>query len=483
MNIWHLLLKMWRHQNHATKSRQNTPQFESLESRLLLSSDPLLLGPAEPLADTEPGDTVLEMDVNPAASTTPMELNDPSTGAIEGYKWHDLNADGIWDVGESGLADWLIFLDINDNGLLDAGEPNTLTDTNGHYSFAGLNPEPYSVSEVIPIGWEQSHPYQDRLFATDVSTHDIVELDPISLVEINRFAAPTDVAPFNVGLAYDGTHLFYLSDTAAADNLLFKLNPDTGIITDIDPLPAGSYSGLAVLNGRIYALDYAASDIVEFDLLTDTVTNILDIDGINFGISPQYGLAGISGPNALITTTSDGLGGYVLSEINPVTGIISPIPGTHPTAYSEGVAVVDGRIYATDGSDLEVWSRDGTLLSTISPPITSIRALGGDEVLTQRVNVLAGEVILGVNFGNFTISGGIEGSKWHDLNANGLWDTGEPGLAGWTIFLDANSNGQLDAGETNTVTDANGSYAFNNLQPGTYEVAEFQQPGWQQTYP
>jgi formylglycine-generating enzyme required for sulfatase activity len=59
----------------------------------------------------------------------------------------------------------------------------------------------------------------------------------------------------------------------------------------------------------------------------------------------------------------------------------------------------------------------------------------------------------------------------------------EPTLSGWTIYLDDNNNGVLDPGEPSTVTDANGNYEFDNLQPGTYTVHEVQQPGWEQTFP
>lgn len=44
-------------------------------------------------------------------------------------------------------------------------------------------------------------------------------------------------------------------------------------------------------------------------------------------------------------------------------------------------------------------------------------------------------------------SSGIHGNKFHDLNTNGLRDDGEPGLEGWTIYLDLNNNNALDAGE------------------------------------
>ncbi|AFZ20509.1 DVUA0089 family protein [Allocoleopsis franciscana] len=78
---------------------------------------------------------------------------------------------------------------------------------------------------------------------------------------------------------------------------------------------------------------------------------------------------------------------------------------------------------------------------------------------------------------------GIQGTKWNDLNGNGVQDTGEAGLAGWTIYLDQNNNGTLDTGETSTTTDANGNYSFTGLAAGTYTVAEVMQSGWQQTSP
>ncbi|WP_218653149.1 ELWxxDGT repeat protein [Nostoc sp. TCL26-01] len=77
----------------------------------------------------------------------------------------------------------------------------------------------------------------------------------------------------------------------------------------------------------------------------------------------------------------------------------------------------------------------------------------------------------------------IRGMKWNDIDGDGVKDTGEPGLQGWTIYLDSNSNGQLDNGEISTTTDANGNYQFTNLRPGIYTVAEVQQPGWKQTFP
>jgi RHS repeat-associated protein len=79
--------------------------------------------------------------------------------------------------------------------------------------------------------------------------------------------------------------------------------------------------------------------------------------------------------------------------------------------------------------------------------------------------------------------GSIEGVNFEDLDGNGVRDEAEPGLSGWTVYLDANDNGMLDDGERSTVTDTDGAYAFPNLGPGTYVVAEVLQAGWVQTAP
>jgi len=77
----------------------------------------------------------------------------------------------------------------------------------------------------------------------------------------------------------------------------------------------------------------------------------------------------------------------------------------------------------------------------------------------------------------------INGYKFNDINANGIWDSNEPALQGWRIFADLNDNYLFDIDEPNDITDANGAYSLQDLDPGTYIIAEVNQPNWQQTYP
>ena len=113
--------------------------------------------------------------------------------------------------------------------------------------------------------------------------------------------------------------------------------------------------------------------------------------------------------------------------------------------------------------------------------IRQVQPAGLVQTTTNSADVTlgSGEDATGVNFGDFRLIS-ISGAKFQDTNGNGVRDSGEPGLQGWTVFLDANNNGVLDAGETSTTTDANGSFTFANLGPGTYRVREVGQLGWVQ---
>jgi hypothetical protein len=75
--------------------------------------------------------------------------------------------------------------------------------------------------------------------------------------------------------------------------------------------------------------------------------------------------------------------------------------------------------------------------------------------------------------------GKVTGKKWHDLNANGVKDAGEPVVKDWWIYLDTNRDGDHDSGEPAARTDAAGNYSISGIKwwvpdhaPRTYDVRE-----------
>jgi ELWxxDGT repeat protein len=77
----------------------------------------------------------------------------------------------------------------------------------------------------------------------------------------------------------------------------------------------------------------------------------------------------------------------------------------------------------------------------------------------------------------------IRGFVWQDLDGNGQKNGAEINLAGRTVYLDSNNNGQVDASERTTITNSSGEYTFNDLRPGSYTVAQVLPVGWSQTAP
>ena len=60
----------------------------------------------------------------------------------------------------------------------------------------------------------------------------------------------------------------------------------------------------------------------------------------------------------------------------------------------------------------------------------------------------------------------ISGTKFSDVDGDGVRDQGEVGLAGFTIYVDLNGNNKLDFGEQFAKTDTNGAFTLNSILSG-----------------
>ncbi|MBN2577727.1 MAG: choice-of-anchor D domain-containing protein [Pirellulales bacterium] len=103
------------------------------------------------------------------------EVEDYAFGTISGSKWNDLDGEGDWDLEESGLAGWTIYVDWNKNGELDEGEPFGVTDESGHYTITGLPEGTFTVAEVMQEGWVQTSPGGGMALASGPSTRGTAE--------------------------------------------------------------------------------------------------------------------------------------------------------------------------------------------------------------------------------------------------------------------------------------------------------------------
>jgi hypothetical protein len=79
--------------------------------------------------------------------------NRMSPGTIVGRKFLDLDADGSLDTNESGQAGILFYVDVNNNGRINVGEPGAYTDAQGNFTIPNIQPGTYAVREVLSPGF------------------------------------------------------------------------------------------------------------------------------------------------------------------------------------------------------------------------------------------------------------------------------------------------------------------------------------------
>jgi hypothetical protein len=80
--------------------------------------------------------------------------------------------------------------------------------------------------------------------------------------------------------------------------------------------------------------------------------------------------------------------------------------------------------------------------------------------------------------------GVLTGSKWYDLDMDGVWDDTEVGIQGWKISLYRADAAGVYEWVADAYTNADGGYTFADLDPGTYRIVEGAVAGcWVQTYP
>lgn len=70
-----------------------------------------------------------------------------------------------------------------------------------------------------------------------------------------------------------------------------------------------------------------------------------------------------------------------------------------------------------------------------------------------------------------------------DKDGDGIWDKGETGVSGRTVWIDLDNDGKLDSNEPKMTTASNGSFEFKNLAAGKVYVRTVLPSGVKQTSP
>ena len=446
------------------------------------------------------GDDNIDSDVDTftgrvALNIAPGSTEDVDAGLVTGveigdFVWEDVNGDGL-QTGELGLDGIDVNLRTSGGAVILA---STVTTGGGQYSFF-VDPGDYLVEVVLPgAGYTYS--------PQDVGADDTVDSDVDTTngrVLVTVLAATPDLTidaglvprVTVTGFVWEDLNTIGIQDgEGGRDGVTVNLlDPNTLAVAFTDTTAGGgNYSFIDIPSGNYIlqvippaGFSFSPQDVGFADDSIDS-----DVDAIT-------GELAISLPPGSVVDYDAGLvpaftiGDFVWNDING--------NGLQDGGGEVGIANVTVNLLDTMSTVLDTTVTDGagaysftvvagTYVVEVQLPVGfsyTLQDVGGDDTIDSDVDTVNGQVgVVVTTTDNDTVDAGLIGEPgvgdfvWNDLNANGVQDGGEPGIAGVQVELLDNAGAPLVPAMV-TVTDANGIYSFLGITAGDY-IVEFTTP-------
>ncbi len=328
-------------------------------------------------------------------SQTQTVIPTPSA-QIHGIVFNDANSNRRLNTGESGLAGWTVFLDLNHDGALDPGDPVTTTDANGATSSPACRRGP------IPL-WKNRTPTLSR---------------PPPAPRHLRAPASHFVQRTGAGL-----HYAWASQGPASPNVItiwYDFRSLDGFVNQITP------AEMLIAEQSLQAWSDASLGRLRF--VQNTTAPIADI--INIGVGDMAAVDGVSGPTevlsrggALASTTgsptlSNGVVWLDVSRPWDTTGAPTEPLGTFAffPVVSHEIGLALGLAESSDraSDDIMAGVYPGPVFTLSLADQLDIQAVypvvppTPDQATSLTVPLQPGQIATGANFGNFQPFGGVK---------------------------------------------------------------------------
>jgi fimbrial isopeptide formation D2 family protein/uncharacterized repeat protein (TIGR01451 family) len=437
----------------------------------------------------------------------------PST--LSGTVYVDSNDNGKQDAGEPGIAGVTVTLTGTDD-LGHAVNVVVQTDANGNYSFPNVRPGTYTITETQPAGYldgKDAVGTQGGTLGNDVISaitvppsgvtgtgNNFGELQPSSLsgyvyVDANNNGTKdsTEAGIATVTVTLTGTddngQPVNLTTTTAADGSysFSNLRPsDSAGYTITETQPVGYAQGLDSAGNP-------AGNTTVQDVISDIVlASNQNGTGYNYG---EQLIPGEIGDRVWLDENGNGVQDAGEVGIPNVTVGLYDASGNTllrtTTTDSQGNYLFTGVDLGSYQVKVDTTTLPAGLAAnqTGDPDQPGVTCTSCDNQTAVTVTA-ANPVVLTADFGyNWAPSGNVLGNTgtgaigdrvWIDANGNGIQDPGEAGLAGATVTLTGTDYLGNPVNLT-TTTDSAGDYIFDGLNAGAYTVTVTPPSGYTQT--
>ncbi len=419
-----------------------------------------------------------------------LDLGIYTRGSIGDFVFGDLNGNGIQDSGETGIPGVTVELLDSVGTAIDS----TTTGGAGDYTFTDIEPGDYSVRFTTTVGY--------RLSPANTGGNDALDSDPNPVSgetgTITVVSGTNDVSidagfylPIRLGdlvfVDADSDGVQDPTELGAAGLTVNLLDGSNTVIATTTTATDGTY-GFADLDPALYRVevlapgfsftsrDQGADDTLDSDVSTfnGRATVILssggDDDTIDAGILPavlgDFVWDDLDG-DGVQDAGEPGIGGVTVNLLDGTGSVLATTATASDGSYSFGVG--------PGTFEIEFVAPAG--MSFIAPGSGTPSSDSNANPATGR----SGSIVVVDDTGDLTIDAGLYtpvdlGNRvWEDLDADGVQDPGEAGIAGVTVQLRDGSGSVIATATTNGA----GVYSFNDLVPGDYSVAFTTPAGYQ----
>ena len=371
--------------------------------------------------------------------------------------WSDCNSNGVQDANEAGVGGVVVKL-LNAAGAVLA---STVTDANGNYLFKNLVPGDYAIQVVAPAGTTFANKDQGGNDALDSDVDTVTGKSVLTTLESGendlswdaglRGPRVTATFDFNGNSATDGMDgniRSYTANGISVNASAFSRDKSTGAWSSAW---LGTYAGgLGVTDSsegsgssnNDHTLDnYGRDNYVQFEFST-----LVTVDKAYLGY-----VIGDSDMKIWIGTSSNAFTSHVTLN----DAVLSSMGFTEVNSTT---------LTSARWADLNAGNIEGNMLIVSAAP-----GQANDYFKIQNLVVSATTCVSSV-----PTTASIGDRVWEDMNANGIQDAGEAGIAGVTVKL-LNGAGAVVA---TTTTNASGNYLFSDLTPGDFKVQVVKPTGY-----